>query len=642
MLKKEEVLKEELVLNDNLSLIKSKLDELKIDINSKQSELNVFRDYVWNDCKALRTSDDLNSRLEFDFLLEQQLKKEYIYNEKNILKRKLIKSYNSPYFGKIIFNNKDYYIGSAQINDDTDIRIYDWRAPISSIFYDYGLGSASYKFKDTIYRGNVTQKRQFVIENTKLKSVIENEQNIDDELLQDILSKESSDKMNSIINTIQSEQNQVIRNLSDNVLITEGVAGSGKTEIALHRIAYLLYHKKEYSSNNVLILSPNNIFSDYISNVLPSLNEENVLCTTFSYFAHKYINKETESYSNYLDRVYNSNIKLNEFDDNYKDLLDNYLNEYINSISFIKGVVINDIRFSKDDLNTLLNKYNKLCFIERINRISEYLIGACKIKRKYIRMVSNKLLTLLNKSIDAIDIYNGFLELNNKKTIKVVVNFEYLTPLLYITFCINDYPSDINIKHIVIDEAQDYSKFQLFLLKKIFVGSSFTILGDSNQNLNPFIHYKSLEEYKDVFSDGCYVKLDKAYRSVKSIMDYATNLIGIKVNCFRNKGNDVIIKESSNLKKDLINDIKSINNKRMAIITNNKEDCKYIYELLSDSVDVSSPLFDDNNSKIFVLPLYLAKGLEFDSVIVYNASKYSNNLLYVAATRAQNNLIIYK
>jgi DNA helicase-2/ATP-dependent DNA helicase PcrA len=638
MLKKEEVLKEELVLNDNLSLIKSKLDELKIDINSKQSELNVFRDYVWNDCKALRTSDDLNSRLEFDFLLEQQLKKEYIYNEKNILKRKLIKSYNSPYFGKIIFNNKDYYIGSAQINDDTDIRIYDWRAPISSIFYDYGLGSASYKFKDTIYRGNVTQKRQFVIENTKLKSVIENEQNIDDELLQDILSKESSDKMNSIINTIQSEQNQVIRNLSDNVLITEGVAGSGKTEIALHRIAYLLYHKEEFSNNNVLILSPNDVFTKYISNVLPELSEDNVLSTTYNSFARTYLKLECENYSDFLDRVYNKKMDIDEFKEEYIDKVKEFVGNYADSIRFKNSISINNIKFTKDELNNILVMYKKYIFMERINLITEYIIDKTKLKREYYDKIRDSLVTMLDKSIDVVAVYNEYLKINNKELISDYINYEHITPMLNIVFYINDYPENLNIKHIVIDEAQDYSFSQIELLKNIFPACSFTILGDINQNLNPYVNYNSLEDYLKIFNGGSYYKLSKAYRSTKNIMDYASKILNINIDSFRSEGSKVEVKT----RDSLVEDVKKLSNKRLGIITYTKSECEEVYNKLKDVIEVNSPLINGKTNGVVILPLYIAKGLEFDGVIIYDSFKLSDKQLYVGVTRAQNNLIIYK
>ena len=574
-------------------------------------------------------------------MLNNQIQKEKSYYEKYKRNSKLLKSYNNPYFGKIIFNNKDIYIGSSQINNDLDILVYDWRAPISTLFYDFGLGKASYKVNEEKISGDITQKRQFQIEDKKFKSIIENEQNIDDEMLQEMLSKESNDKMSNIINTIQKEQNQVIRNLEDDVIITEGVAGSGKTEIALHHIAYLLYHNN-YNSNNVLILSPNNIFTSYISNVLPELSEENVLSTTYAAFAQKYINQEIESYSDFLDRVHNNKFNIDEFDDNYKERLDKFLTNYTSDIRFINSMSLNKIKIDKADLNKFLDKYKKLPFMESINRISEYVIGSVHLKSKYNDVIKENLLKMINKNVDPLYVYNEFLKENNKDVIENFVNFEHITPYLYTIFYINDYPENNLIKHIVIDEAQDYSKFQLYLLKKIFIGASFTILGDSNQNLNPFINYSSLKEYLDVFESGKYYKLSKAYRSSKNIMDYATKLLDIKIDSFRHEGSEVIEKASSDLKKDLIKDIESINGKRMAIITRNKKESEYIYNLLSDSVDVSSPLFDNKKTKILVIPVYIAKGLEFDSVIVYNSNKYTNNLLYVASTRAQNNLIIYK
>ena len=642
MLSNQELKKEEQNLTYTLDIIKTKLDELKIDIKNYNEKLQEFRNYVWVDCKALATSLDFDRRLEFASLLGEQQQQEYHFDSKIKTKNKLVKSYKSPYFGKIIFNNDNIYIGSSQINDDLEIIVYDWRAPVSSMFYDFGIGNAKYIVNGKIINGNITQKRQFVIEDSKLISAIENEQNIDDELLQEILSKESTDKMTNIINTIQKEQNQVIRNLKDNIVITEGVAGSGKTEIALHRIAYLLYHKEKYNSGNILILSPNNIFSEYISNVLPELSEENVLCTTISLFANKYIDKEIESYTSFLDRIYNTKIDVKEFDESYKNDLDLFLDNYSKNLSFTKSISLNDKKLTKDELNELLSKYKYLNIIERLNRITDYIIGKTHLKKKYYNIIRSKLILILNKTIDPISIYNEFLKENNKTTIDSIVYYEHITPLLYTIFYINDYPENDNIKHVVIDEAQDYSIFQIYLFKKIFINASFTILGDINQNLNPYISFNSLNDFSKIFPKTSYYKLEKAYRSSKNIMDYASSILNIKINCFRHEGTKVLEKTiNENLKEELITYLKN-QNKRTAILTKSKKESSYIYKLLSDNIDVSSPLFDNKNTNYIILPVYLAKGLEFDTVIIYNANLFSKKLLYVAVTRAQNNLIIYK
>ena len=638
MLNKSELNLEQEYLDKIELLLKKKIEDNKIELSKDSEELNELRNFIWVDCKALLNSDDLNNRLEFDNLLNEQIRKESIKNLKENARKRLLKSYKEPYFGKIVFNGEDVYVGSSQVNEGFDIKVYDWRAPISNLFYDFGKGSSYYLVNDKKIEGTITQKRQFQIEYNKFNSIIENDQNIDDELLQSILSKESSDKMSNIINTIQKEQNQVIRNMKDKIVVTEGVAGSGKTEIALHRIAYLLYHKEEFSNNNVLILSPNDIFTKYISNVLPELSEDNVLSTTYNSFARTYLKKECENYSDFLNRVYNKKIKVEEFDEEYIDKVLEFTKEYVDCIRFNKSISINKKKFEKEDLNNILVMYKKYLFMERINLITEYIIKETNLKREYFDKLRDSLITMLDKSIYVVDVYNEYLKLNNKELISDYINYEHITPMLNIVFKINDYPEDINIKHVVIDEAQDYSFSQIRLLKNIFSASSFTILGDINQNLNPYLNYNSLKDYLDIFKEGNYYKLNKAYRSTKNIMDYASKLLNIDIDCFRHEGNEVIIKDS----KDIINDVKKINKKRMAIITYTKEECEYVYNLLKDEIEVNSPLINGRSDGVVIIPLYTAKGLEFDSVIVYNSSKLNVRELYVAVTRAQNNLIIYK
>ena len=183
-------------------------------------------------------------------------------------------------------SNKKVYIGITYVEDEEndEYLVNDWRAPISSLFYDYEVGKAEYKAPEGIIKGEIKNKRQFNIKDGKLVRVFDNNINIDDELLQEVLAQESNEKMKNIVNTIQAEQNQIIRNVEDKNLIVQGIAGSGKTSVALHRIAFLLYKIENLSSNNILIFSPNKVFTEYISNVLPELGENNTLQTTFSEF----------------------------------------------------------------------------------------------------------------------------------------------------------------------------------------------------------------------------------------------------------------------------------------------------------------------------------------------------------------------
>ena len=201
---------------------------------------------------------------------------------------------------------RDIYIGLTYLTKDNDNVIYDWRSPISSIFYDYESGAASYEAPGGIIKGYLHNKRQFTIEDAKIKRVFDSKINVQDEMLQEVLASKTDEYMKNIVNTIQTEQNAIIRNVKDKNLIVQGIAGSGKTSVALHRIAFLLYKIKNLTSDKVLIFAPNKVFSEYISNVLPELGEENTKETTFSDFLETYITeyRSIESFTSFIERYY--------------------------------------------------------------------------------------------------------------------------------------------------------------------------------------------------------------------------------------------------------------------------------------------------------------------------------------------------
>lgn len=635
MISNEKLKNEKKYLENTKNIIKEKLNKIDVNLDTSKNETIAFKKYVYNECNAMATSNNLDRVFEYMELIDEGNQKVDLVNKIINQKQKLTNSLNSPFFGKIIFNHENIYIGINAIEKDFINYIYDWRSPIASMYYNYKLGKASFDTPLGKEEGEITEKIQFKIENGILKWCIENSETIDDDILGEILSK-SSDKLTNIVNTIQKEQNEIIRNTNDKVLITEGVAGSGKTEIALHRIAYLLYNNRNLNSNNILIFSPNDIFTEYISGVLPELSEENVLSTTFELLGKKYIDINTESYSNFLDRVYNNKTKIDEFSDNYIKKLENFLETYINNIKFKTGLVINNKKITKEDLNNYLKKYAKLTILERINTITTDIIDYFNLKNKHQKAIKEKLISILTDTITPLEIYNKFLLKENKETIKNKVLYQHITPLLYTTFYINDYPYESNIKHVVIDETQDYSIHQLKLIKKIFSKATFTILGDINQNLNPYINYNSLEEYGNIFDNYKYIKLNKSYRNTKNITDYTSKLLNIEINSIREKGTNVIIKNTIDLNKEL-NNLSG----KIGIITKDKKTTEKVYNILKNRTDISSPIIDSKNERIVVLPIYLAKGLEFNSVIVYNI-KDNKKLLYVSATRAQNNLIVYE
>ncbi len=280
--------KEKKILKKINRLLDKTLDELGTGVNQGEDDLVEFKKMMWDGSNAFDNAETIQvmaaTALEADKLIQKQ--KYY---------RKLCTIKNKPYFASIVFKDDEgtiynIYMALTYLKDDSNNNIlYDWRSPICSLFYDYETGPCSYTAPGGIYSGELKRKRQYKIENRELLGVFDNSLNIDDEVLQEVLAQESSDRMKNVVNTIQQEQNKVIRNLEDNNIIVQGIAGSGKTTVALHRIAFLLYRLENLTSNNILIFSPNNIFTDYISDVLPSLGEANTLQTTFADYLESFI-----------------------------------------------------------------------------------------------------------------------------------------------------------------------------------------------------------------------------------------------------------------------------------------------------------------------------------------------------------------
>ena len=363
---------EEKYLTKVKKVAKTLIDEIDVKITKEKQEIFELKKYIWNDCKSL-------SELEYGNLLNDTDAKVEITNEKIKKVFKYEKILDKAYFGRIDFKLPDetinVYIGLYGLNNENENYIFDWRAPISSLFYDYTMGKAGYEAPMGMVVGEITLRRQYKIEKGKLKRIVENDINIDDEVLQEVLSSHSTDKMKNIVTTIQKEQNQIIRNTKDKYLIVQGIAGSGKTSVALHRIAYLLYKEKGLTSNNILIFSPNNVFSEYISDVLPELGEENVLNTTFNDIVKTYLKKykKIETFSEFLKRKYDELSNGNMIKNIYtKEELDEYLENYLKKHIFKSGITLNGFYLNHFELNELLMvKYKKLPFTERIEKIAE-------------------------------------------------------------------------------------------------------------------------------------------------------------------------------------------------------------------------------------------------------------------------------
>ena len=563
------------------------------------------------------------------------------------------------------------YIGITNVEKDLKYYVYDWRSPICSMFYDYGVGSASYKAPEGTINGEITLKRQYQIKDGKLDNVFDTTINIDDEVLQSVLKNNSSDHMKNIVNTIQQEQNEVIRDEKTSNLIVQGIAGSGKTSVALHRIAYLLYKIEYLNSNNVLIFSPNNIFGEYISNVLPELGEDNTMITTFHEFAASYIKEyyRVEPYSLFLSRYYKNEFQNNELikfklSDNIIPLIEKYVDTLVRICKFTKDIEYLEEIVSKEELNDLFeNRYNKFNLFERFDYIAE------KINNKYFKgkkkdkiSIKSLLIKSINLTLNIKQLYINFFDSqeflstyegkfnrndNIKNLNKKVLNYEDSALFIYFKFLLTTIPYRVYTKLVVIDEAQDYTYLQYKIIKSIFKNANFTILGDVNQTINPYYKYESLEILNNIFSSSFkYIELNKTYRSTKEIIEYSNKILGLSHVSAVRKDIDTPVILHDKLSSTVLNDsIKYLKEKynTIAIITKSIEEAKIIEKNITDK-DFKLIDYDSENIKkeLVIIPSYIAKGLEFDAVIIINNFDKEKYLYYVAVTRAQHELIIFK
>lgn len=587
----------------------------------------------------------------------------------------LNRSKQSPYFARIDFKD-DYedvikvYIGITGVKVDNNFYVFDWRTPIASLYYNYEKGECQYDLPSGTIKGEITLKRQYKIANQKLIRCFNSDINISDDYLQEVLSSASGSKMKNIVDTIQMEQNKIIRNESDNILIVQGTAGSGKTSVAMHRIAYILY-KQSLSSNNVLIFSPNNIFSEYISNVLPELGEDNVLQTTFSSFAATYLGDyKIEDFSQFLDKYYNSNISNKDIEiiktkqsTDFALKLKQYMDEYHRKFNIISDIKVReDLTINKNEINKLLtNNLSKFNVKEKIDYIIHHICDVNKLPySKWNAYLKQEITKRLTNSTNVTELYNDFLIKERLPVINIEsnqkLNYEDITPMLYILFRTNGFPYSYNIKQVVIDEAQDYNLLQFELIKNIFSNSKFTILGDVNQTINPFFEHKSLNDVLNTFGKGNYIELTKTYRSSEEIISYSNNILNLTNVCAmrHENSNEVCVRnvDDEKLLETLKADIQNMQDKKMkkiAIICKNCDETQKIYNLLQSEFSNITNIQKSNDKKIgnlTVLPSFLAKGLEFDGVIVYTDkdNKYvdkDKKLYYVACTRAQHMLAVY-
>lgn len=644
---------------------------------------------------------------------------------------KLKSMVNNPYFGMFTFEDSekisDIYLGKKTLMDKcNNMVIYDWRSPICSMYYDYNIGNAEYvNNMEKKEKGKITRKRQIIIKDGVLKDVDEQDTLSNDSVLLKYLRENSDARLKSIIATIQREQNKIIRSPLRGDYIIQGTAGSGKTTVALHRIAYLVYNEaKNISESDFMILGPNKYFLNYISDLLPDLDIKNVSQLTFEEIAMKYmgISKvKLESKNKTLQEVLAGNVSAKVIEDKssieYLKLLENFVDLYVNS--HLKD----DIEYegmkicSADEIKRYLNKSvfsTDKGYAEKANQYMKILIKKVKDnsddlthdvwlkyreeylglpkdspRRKEILEEVDKIQKEIKKGcptsiknyfkfmkVNPIIIYQAFLEnlnvlVQDKQTSqkeiqdytlsrisKKQIGFEDLSPLLLINYCLNGIKDFKDFSYLVIDEAQDLSLAQYYVLKKLFPSARFNVFGDVNQSIYDYQSIHDWDELNNVIFDNkaSMLDLNKSYRTTVNISD-ASNLIlnhlGQKNSeCVARMGDEVVTNDDIS-EVTLISQIKSLLDKEyqsIAIICKDEKESANVYKKLSKlglDVSVITEKNEEYHGGLCIMPSYLSKGLEFDAVILYNANNvnYTDNnidskLLYVAMTRAMHELYV--
>lgn len=637
--------------------------------------------------------------------------------------RSYLRMIKSAYFARIDFESDGetlpIYIGIATLDDGTDFYVYDWRSPIASMFYDYEMGEASYTTPDgNVIKGIITLKRQYKIEGENIVQIFDTDMQVIDDVLKQMLSSKASDKMKNIVNTIQKEQNRVIRKNDVDILAVQGPAGSGKTSVAMHKIAYLLYAERaKINNSNILIISPNDIFSNYISNVLPEIGEDNVYQTTYMDFIKSHIDFKIKGTMNDLYETYYSenysqkphslgfNSIMLKFGATYINLIENFINLKRNEILGIDDITSDGkVVIEKEYLEKLANELEtsgislyaqgkKL--VEKIGLHVSIKLGAknngaihkikkaltanldkIKVKTIFVDLYSDE-----NRFINMIeDIYNttGTSQTNRLSIkelhdifvytqsllMKNTIPFEDVSGYLYMKDRIHGSANQTQIKYLVVDEAQDYTIMQYKVLANLFRNAKVTILGDLNQNITPFANYQNYDTIVNVLKENRQgVRTDmnyltKTYRSTYEINMFAKHIIGDTnmYNQIDRHGDEVsIIKDlpdenRSKVFTDALELKKYYNT--IAIITKTQAEANKLKAMLEGNkksnnfkvVTGKDKVF--SSDKIMIIPSYLAKGLEFDVALVYNANNNNypaehKKLLYVVCTRAMHKLNIY-
>lgn len=642
---------------------------------------------------------------------------------------------HTPYFARIDFKMDDeevfekIYIGRSTLMDERtdDIYVYDWRSPIASLFYRFETGKVYYQAPVGTIKGEVNLKRQYEIKNGILEYLFDADVQIVDEFLRKMLSKNTSAKMKTIVETIQKDQDIVIRDTSNDLLMVQGVAGSGKTSIALHRVAYLMYQglSSKLSPSNIIILSPNTLFEQYISNVLPELGEENVVTVVFEDFCKavlKDVQIHFQTRNEFLEKLiicndllqksimkssmqFKSSRQFIEILNRYfKDLehrkidfTDVYYNgQCIANGNLLKAKVLNGnkniplaLRMKQLE-STILETVHKLRKSRLINledfvgRFTEHLFETKELARMLSIYESTVLIKNIRKftEIDYLKFYKQLLsdrayfyglakgielpenieeilDYTNANLQSDYLQYEDALALTYFILKLNGYSEYKDIRQLVVDEAQDYYPIHFEILKIMFAKARYTVLGDINQTIEKKESLTLYDELQDILQKekSTLITMSKSFRCTDAIIKYSSKFVQphIDIKSFSRNGDYPKVHYAENfiqLDELLINEVvlcKEKGYQSIGLICKSQKDANALYCRLSEKLDIQLINSDSMTDikGIFIIPVYLAKGLEFDAVLICDAdnehyvTEDDKKLFYIACTRALHRLNLF-
>lgn len=729
---KEQLVSEKNYLERIKGIIKKQMSDETDKLKNKRGQLVADRkDMYENTTHYSSDFEKLSDAIQYVKPIEMQT---YDYEATEARIRKYDRMQQSPYFARIDFTEEGFdresiYIGLGNLTDEKTRQTYicDWRAPISSIFYRFGLGKASYKAPYGIIEGEVSLKRQFEIKKGEMQYFFDSSMTIIDDILKQALSQNTSAKMKSIVETIQKEQDLIIRDIENDLLMVQGVAGSGKTSVALHRVAYLMYHglTGNLSSNNIILITPNNLFEKYIDNVLPELGEKNIQALTMEEIFDNIFEEKID--------MCNRNTLLEEIistrDMNKKILIKSSM-EFILSKEFLmiierylkyfehKMIDFRDIYYNGECIanrhltKAELLKQNEISLplekrLETIEKrimikihelrkprlgklekfIAEYPEHIYEVK-PLARLLSLKENTSIKKEvmkfsrIDVMALYKrlaGDLNLfyrmaegislpeNIEKIMEYVradlqnpvLSYDNAMVLLVMKLILGGCERYKEIMQVVVDEAQDYYPVHYEILKRCFGNAKFTVLGDINQTIEKTTDLSAYSDIRQILNKkrSSTIMMNKSFRCSYEINKFSSCFSDghMEIESFeRHESLPDIIRAGNHGQMNenavnKVNEYQSEGFQSIAIICKSMTGAVQLYKEIGSELGaalINTDSFETIN-KVTILPVYMAKGLEFDAVLIYDANddmywdSEDRQLLYICCTRALHRLSIF-